>query len=63
MCKLDANMKYVNPKFTQLTGYTSEEAIGNNPRILKSGKTPSEEYKQLWETITSGKEWRGKAIL
>ena len=56
----DANIEYVNPKFTQLTGYTLEEVIGKNPRILKSGETPPEEYKLLWETITSGREWRGE---
>jgi PAS domain S-box-containing protein/putative nucleotidyltransferase with HDIG domain len=54
------NIQYVNPKFTQTTGYTAEEAIGNNPRILKSGITPPEEYKKLWMTITSGGEWRGE---
>lgn len=54
------NIEYANPKFTQLTGYTPGEAIGKNPRILKSGKTPPEEYKRLWETITAGGEWRGE---
>ncbi|MEE9200646.1 MAG: PAS domain S-box protein, partial [Candidatus Brocadiales bacterium] len=54
------NIEYVNPKFTQVTGYTSEEAIGQNPRILKSGKTPPEVYKGLWETIGSGGEWHGE---
>lgn len=54
------NIQYVNPKFTAITGYTSEEAIGQNPRILKSGEIPSEEYKVLWDTITSGREWRGE---
>lgn len=53
------NIEYVNPKFTQLTGYTPEEAIGQNPRIFQSGKTPPEEYKRLWDTITAGNEWRG----
>lgn len=53
-------IEYVNPKFTALTGYTFEEAIGKNPRILKSGKTPQEEYTCLWDTITSGHEWKGK---
>jgi PAS domain S-box-containing protein len=56
----DANIEYVNPKFTQLTGYTLEEVIGKNPRILKSGETPPEEYKRLWDTITSGREWQGE---
>ncbi|HTY90476.1 MAG TPA: PAS domain S-box protein [Methanocella sp.] len=53
------SIQYVNPKFTELTGYSFEEAIGKNPRILKTGETPPEEYKQLWETIKSGREWRG----
>ncbi len=53
------NIEYVNPKFTQVTGYSPEEAIGQNPRILKSGETTPEEYKVLWDTITSGGEWRG----
>jgi len=57
---IDANIEYVNPKFTQLTGYTFEEVIGKNPRILKSGEISPEEYKLLWETITSGREWRGE---
>lgn len=53
------NIEYVNPKFTQLTGYRSDEVIGKNPRILKSGETTREEYQELWQTIGSGKEWRG----
>jgi PAS domain S-box-containing protein len=52
------NIEYANPSFTQLTGYTLKEVIGENPRILKSSKTPPEEYKRLWENITSGKEWQ-----
>ena len=54
------SIQYVNPKFTQLTGYTLEEAVGKNPRILKSGKTPPEVYKQLWDAITAGGEWQGE---
>ena len=53
-------IEYVNPKFTQLTGYTPAEVAGKNPRILKLGAKPQEEYKQLWETVTAGKEWRGE---
>ena len=53
-------IEYVNPKFVQLTGYTTAEAIGQNPRILKSGKQPPEFYRELWETITRGEEWRGE---
>jgi len=51
---------YVNPRFSALTGYTLEEAVGKNPRILKSGETPPETYREMWEAITSGKEWRGR---
>jgi PAS domain S-box-containing protein len=54
------NIEYVNPKFTQTTGYSFEEALNQNPRILKSYRTPQEVYEQLWKTITSGKEWRGE---
>lgn len=54
------SIEYVNPKFSSLTGYTFNEAIGHNPRILKSGKQPPEFYKELWDTISSGKEWRGE---
>jgi diguanylate cyclase (GGDEF)-like protein/PAS domain S-box-containing protein len=56
------SIEYVNPVFTQTTGYTQEEIIGKNPRFLKSGKTPPERYKQLWYTITSGGVWRGEFI-
>src|SRR5271157_4848320 len=57
---LRGNIEYVNPKFTELTGYTLQEALGKNPRILKSGESPAEMYEQLWRTITSGGEWRGE---
>ncbi len=53
-------IEYVNPKFTAVTGYAPEEVIGKNPRILKSGHTSSEEYRELWRTITAGGEWRGE---
>ncbi len=52
-------IEYVNPAFTQLTGYFPNQAIGQNPRILHSGQTPPHIYKKLWQTITSGKVWRG----
>jgi two-component system cell cycle sensor histidine kinase/response regulator CckA len=54
------NIEYVNPKFTEITGYSSAEALGQNPRILKSGELSPEKYKELWETITSGHDWRGE---
>ncbi|MHC4456121.1 MAG: PAS domain-containing sensor histidine kinase, partial [Planctomycetota bacterium] len=56
----EGNIEYVNPKFTQLTGYSLDEVIGRNPNILKSGETPREEYERLWDTISSGGEWRGE---
>ncbi|MCF6154583.1 MAG: PAS domain S-box protein [Candidatus Brocadia sp.] len=56
----NGNIEYVNPKFCKTTGYTPEEAIGQNTRILKSGEKPPEEYKCLWDTITTGNEWRGE---
>ena len=54
------NIEYVNPKFTNVTGYSFEEALGKNPRVLKSGETPPEGYKELWDTIASGREWHGE---
>lgn len=59
---INGDIEYVNPKFTELTGYSREEAMGVNPRVLKSGKTPVEEYDSLWETITKGGTWRGEFI-
>jgi len=55
-------IEYVNPNFTRVTGYTPDEVIGQNPRILKSEKTSPEEFRRLWETITSGREWRGEFL-
>ncbi len=51
---------YVNPKFCDLSGYAYEEVIGRNPRILRSGHTSPEEYKNLWQTIASGEIWQGE---
>jgi len=55
---IHGKIEYVNPKFTQITGYTASQVIGKNPGILKSGKQSTEFYKALWENILSGKEWR-----
>ncbi|MDO8788100.1 MAG: EAL domain-containing protein [Sulfuritalea sp.] len=54
------NIQYVNPKFEQLTGYTSREAIGQHTRILSSGEKRPEEYRELWATINSGRTWHGE---
>ena len=56
----NGDIEYVNPKFVEITGYSLEEVIGKNPRILKTGHTSPAEYRELWETITSGNEWRGE---
>ncbi|MBV6512148.1 MAG: Sensor histidine kinase RcsC [Ignavibacteriaceae bacterium] len=54
------SIAYVNNKFTQVTGYTKEEALGNNPRILKSGRQTKEVYQEMWDKILSGQSWRGE---
>jgi len=56
------NIEYVNPKFSIVTGYTLEEVFGKNPRIFSSGRTSLSEYKNLWDTITSGGEWIGEFL-
>ena len=53
------DIEYVNPKLTQVTGYSLEEVKGQNVRIFKSGRMRREEYAQLWETVSAGREWRG----
>lgn len=53
-------IEYVNPEFSEMTGYSSEEAIGANPRILKSGTHTEEHYKEMWQTISSGEQWQGE---
>jgi len=58
----EGNIEFVNPGFTRLTGYTYSEAVGKNVRILKSGGTPSEEYRRLWKAIKSGEEWWGEFL-
>ena len=57
---IHGNIEYVNPKFTEVTGYSAIEAYGKNPRFLQSGLTDKNLYKDLWETISIGKEWRGE---
>ncbi len=58
----EGNIQYVNPAFTNMTGYSSEEAIGKNPRVLKSGHHPQAFYEALWKTIKSGQIWHGDMI-
>lgn len=54
------SIEYVNPYFTELTGYTFQEVKGKNPRFLKSDFHLNSFYKQMWEDITSGKDWQGE---
>ena len=56
----DGTIEYVNPKFVEVTGYTTEEAVGQNPSILSSGEQPPEFYREMWETIKSGRVWQGE---
>ena len=56
----DGNIEYVNENFTETTGYSQKEAIGQNPRLLNAGKQEKEYYTQLWETIKAGKKWKGE---
>lgn len=58
----DGNIQYGNPAFEKATGYSLEEALGKNPRILKSGLTPDEVFEDMWKTITEGKSWEGDLI-
>jgi len=57
---INGDIEYVNTKFCNLTGYTKEEVIGKNPRILNSDTTPKEYFTNLWQTILLGNEWNGE---
>ncbi|OIP63214.1 MAG: hypothetical protein AUK34_02000 [Ignavibacteria bacterium CG2_30_36_16] len=58
----DGAIQYVNAKFCDITGYTKEEVIGKNPRILKSGQHDKNFYENLWDTILTGKDWHGEIL-
>jgi PAS domain S-box-containing protein len=51
---------YVNPRFTQLTGFAAEEVVGQSPRLLRTDETPAKTYKELWRTINKGQDWHGE---
>jgi two-component system sensor histidine kinase/response regulator len=57
---LAAEIEYVNEAFVRNTGYSRDEARGQNPRILQSGKTPPENYVALWNALSQGQAWRGE---
>ncbi|MCP4414127.1 MAG: PAS domain S-box protein [Gammaproteobacteria bacterium] len=57
---MEGDIEYVNSKFEEATGYSREEIIGKNPRILNSGEKNKADYKELWQTILSGENWKGE---
>lgn len=57
---VDANITYVNESFCRTTGYTREEVIGKNPRLLHSGQTPSETFDRMWASLSTGQSWKGE---
>ena len=57
---INGTIEYVNPAFCKLTGYTENEAIGSNPKILKTGYTKEDEYQKLWNDISHLKDWHGE---
>ena len=59
---LDGNIQYVSPALEKITGYKVDEVLGQNTRVLKSGQTSKDTYKQFWETITVGNVWKGEWI-
>lgn len=57
-----ANIEYVNPQFTELTGYSPEEVVGRNARILKSDCVGAQVFNTLWSTLSEGRVWRGEFL-
>jgi len=60
MTDISGEIYYANPSFEKTTGYTIEEVMGKRPNILKSGYTSPEAYKDLWDRISHGHDWRGE---
>ncbi len=58
----DGTIEYVNPAFTKVTGYESEEVLGKNPSLLSSGKQDSRFYKKMWSAILAGQVWQGEVV-
>jgi diguanylate cyclase (GGDEF)-like protein/PAS domain S-box-containing protein len=59
---LTGNIEYVNPRFSKVTGYRFDEVLGKNPRILNAGQTPTGTHRQLWQTLSAGREWQGEFV-
>lgn len=59
---LQARIQYVNPRFTEVTGYSAAEALGQNPRIFQSGQTAKEVYQELWGKLSRGQTWKGELV-
>jgi PAS domain S-box-containing protein len=55
-------IQYVNPAFESITGYTAAEVIGQNPKVLNSGRHDAAFYRQMWETLSAGKTWHGRFV-
>ncbi len=59
---VEGTIQYVNPAFGEITGYTVGEALGQNPRVLKSGKQDADFYRELWAIISNGATWKGQLV-
>lgn len=57
---VNANIQYVNQAFTNISGYSANEVIGHNPRLLQSGQTPEHIYQEMWQRLSSGQAWQGE---
>jgi PAS domain S-box-containing protein len=57
---IEGGIEYINAKFTEVTGYSLAEVLGENPRLLKSGKQSPDFYRELWQKIKGGEEWHGE---
>jgi PAS domain S-box-containing protein len=62
VCDLQGRIEYVNPALTRMTGYGPQELLGQNPRLLKSGRTDPARHESLWKTVSSGRPWTGRVI-